>query len=83
MQTRFDLAGESGGQTDAEAIKSVLAGGLVVGWTADVSVVLWRRMLGALGNINSIKDPSIHAQLFEYLCDLMDTLLKVQKILDR
>ena len=48
-----------------------------MGWTADVAVVLWRRMLGALGDINAIKDPEIHAQVLEYLCDLMDMLLKV------
>ena len=34
-------------------------------------------MLGALGDINTIKDPEIHAQVLEYLCDLMDMLLKV------
>ena len=58
--------------------RSVLAGGSVVGWTADVAVVLWRRMLGALGNINAIQDPEMHARVFEYFCDLMDTLNKVR-----
>ncbi len=64
-----------------EDMKSVLAGGMLVGWTADVAVVLWRRMLGALGDINLIKDPEMHAQVLEYLCDLMDVLFKVCELL--
>jgi hypothetical protein len=36
------------------ASKSVMSGGSVKGWLPDVAVVLWRRMLGALGNINAI-----------------------------
>ena len=71
------ISGSRNGHSAEENVKSVLAGGLVVGWTADVAVVLWRRMLGALGDINAIKDPEIHAQVLEYLCDLMDMLLKV------
>ena len=58
--------------------QSILAGGNVLGWTADVAVVLWRRMLGSLGNINAIRDPEMHAQVYEYLCDLMDVLIKVR-----
>ena len=64
-------------QEDQQDMKSVLAGGVVVGWTADVAVILWRRMLGALGDVNVIKDPDMHATVYEYLCDLMDILLKV------
>lgn len=71
------MAAGATGAVAEENVKSVLAGGLVVGWTADVAVVLWRRMLGALGDINAIKDPDIHAQVLEYLCDLMELLIKV------
>ena len=34
--------------------RSVMSGGSVKGWLPDVAVVLWRRMLGSLGNINNI-----------------------------
>lgn len=58
-------------------MKSVMAGGTVPGWTPDVAVVLWQRMLGSLGDVNKIDDPDIHAFVFDYLCDLQDTLFRV------
>lgn len=54
-----------------------MSGGTVRGWLPDVAVVLWRRMLGALGDVNSLQDPLLHAQVFQYLVELMDTLTKV------
>lgn len=57
--------------------RSVMSGGSIRGWLPDVAVVLWRRMLGALGDINSIRDPSLHTQVFQYLVELGDTLTKV------
>ena len=47
----------------SSAPRSVMSGGSVKGWLPDVAVVLWRRMLGALGNINTIADTVIHAQV--------------------
>ncbi|CAM1331539.1 RALGAPA2 (predicted) [Pycnogonum litorale] len=58
--------------------RSVMAGGNVRGWLPDVAVVLWRRMLGALGDINVIKNPEIHAQVMKYLTDLFETMLKLR-----
>lgn len=58
-------------------MKSVMAGGNLPGWTPDVAVVLWQRMLGILGDVNKIEDPEIHATVFDYLCDLQDTLFRV------
>ncbi|KAL1416578.1 hypothetical protein MTO96_027799 [Rhipicephalus appendiculatus] len=58
--------------------RSVLAGGSVKGWLPEVAVVLWRRMLGALGNVNAIRDPVIHAQVMEHLIDLSETLIKMR-----
>lgn len=54
-----------------------MAGGNIRGWLPDVAVVLWRRMLCALGDVNRLADPSLHAQVFEYLVELCHTLLKV------
>jgi hypothetical protein len=58
-----------------------MAGGSVRGWLPDVAVVLWRRMLGALGDVNQLTDPALHNQVFEYLVELCDTLAKVRTIL--
>lgn len=55
----------------------MMAGGSRTGWQADVATVMWRRMLGILGDVNSIKDPEIHAQVFDYLCELWQNLAKV------
>ena len=44
----------------------------------DVAVVLWRRMLGALGNINHIADTVIHAQIYKYLIELFDIMVKIR-----
>jgi len=57
--------------------RSVLAGGCVPGWSPEVAVVLWRRILGCLGNVNNIRDVRIHEEVYEYLCDLVNTLVKV------
>lgn len=58
---------------------SVMAGGTLTGWHADVATVMWRRMLGILGDVNAIMDPEIHAQVFDYLCELWQNLAKVKK----
>ncbi|XP_029114140.1 ral GTPase-activating protein subunit alpha-1 isoform X5 [Scleropages formosus] len=57
---------------------SVMAGGTLTGWHADVATVMWRRMLGILGDVNAIKDPEIHAQVFDYLCELWQNLAKIR-----
>ena len=57
-----------------------MAGGTERGWLPDVAVVLWRRMLGALGDVNRLADPTLHAQVFDYLVELNDTLVKVRTL---
>lgn len=56
---------------------SVVAGGYREGWSPVAAVVLWRRMLGILGNVNKIKDPAIHAKVFECLTSVWTLLAKV------
>ncbi|RZC33539.1 hypothetical protein BDFB_003365, partial [Asbolus verrucosus] len=58
--------------------RGVVCGGSIRGWLPDVAVILWRRMLGALGDINTITDPKLHAQVFEYLVKLTETLIKIK-----
>lgn len=36
-------------------------------------------MLGALGDVNEIQSPKLHAQVFEYLVKLTETLIKIKK----
>nr|XP_050868068.1 probable Rho GTPase-activating protein CG5521 isoform X6 [Vespula vulgaris] len=58
--------------------RSVMAGGGVRGWLPDVAVVLWRRMLSALGDVNNIQDPILHGQVMDYLVQLTQTLIKIR-----
>jgi len=62
--------------------QSVLAGGRLPGWSPEVAVVLWRRILGCLGNVNNIRDVRIHEEVYEYLCELVNTLVKVEYFCD-
>lgn len=55
-----------------------MAGGGVRGWLPDVAVVLWRRMLSALGDVNNIHDPVLHGQVMDYFVQLTHTLIKVR-----
>ena len=58
-------------------MRSVLAGGTVQGWLPDNAVVLWKRMLGILGDVNQITDPENHVMVYEELSKILDTLHKV------
>lgn len=66
-------------QTDGDAShrRSVMFGGKAKGWLPDVAVVMWRRMLGALGDPNEVRNPQIHAAIFDYLVELGSILIKV------
>lgn len=58
---------------------SIIAGGTLTGWHADSAFVLWRRILGILGDVNSIRCPKIHAKVFSYLYELWHKLAKVRR----
>lgn len=55
-----------------------MSGGEVRGWTPDVAAILWRRMLSALGDVNTLENPVLHEQVFQYLLDLNATMTKVR-----
>ncbi|XP_041927358.1 ral GTPase-activating protein subunit alpha-2 isoform X4 [Alosa sapidissima] len=57
---------------------SIIAGGSLTGWHADSAFVLWRRILGILGDVNAIQCPRIHAKVFSYLYDLWHKLAKIR-----
>jgi len=56
-----------------------MSGGDVRGWTPDVAAILWRRMLSALGDVNTLENPLLHEQVFQYLLDLSTTMTKVNQ----
>uniref|UniRef100_UPI0037E8DCE0 ral GTPase-activating protein subunit alpha-2 isoform X1 n=1 Tax=Semicossyphus pulcher TaxID=241346 RepID=UPI0037E8DCE0 len=57
---------------------SIIAGGTLTGWHADSAFVLWRRILGILGDVNSIRCPKIHAKVFTCLYELWHKLAKIR-----
>ncbi|XP_024153195.1 ral GTPase-activating protein subunit alpha-2 isoform X3 [Oryzias melastigma] len=57
---------------------SIIAGGTLTGWHPDSAFVLWRRILGILGDVNSISCPKIHAKVFAYLYELWHKLAKIR-----
>ncbi|XP_068436899.1 ral GTPase-activating protein subunit alpha-2 isoform X5 [Clinocottus analis] len=57
---------------------SIIAGGTLTGWHADSAFVLWRRILGILGDVNNIRCPKIHAKVFSCLYELWHKLAKIR-----
>lgn len=58
--------------------RSILNGGTAKGWLPDVAAVMWKRMLGMLGDVNKILNPKLHAQVFKYLVNMTDCLIKIR-----
>ncbi|XP_044599551.1 ral GTPase-activating protein subunit alpha-1 isoform X3 [Cotesia glomerata] len=73
-----NIDGNSIDANDVSEKRSVMAGGGVRGWLPDVAVVLWKRMLSALGDVNNIQDPILHGQVMDYLIQLSNTLVKIR-----
>ncbi|XP_014750509.1 PREDICTED: ral GTPase-activating protein subunit alpha-2, partial [Sturnus vulgaris] len=57
---------------------SIIAGGSLSGWHPDSASVLWRRILGILGDVNNIQSPKIHGKVFAYLYELWYKLAKIR-----
>uniref|UniRef100_A0A3B5QF74 Ral GTPase activating protein catalytic subunit alpha 2 n=1 Tax=Xiphophorus maculatus TaxID=8083 RepID=A0A3B5QF74_XIPMA len=60
---------------------SIIAGGTLTGWHPDSAFVLWRRILGILGDVNNIRCPKIHAKVFSHLYDLWHKLAKERTLI--
>lgn len=58
--------------------RSILSGGSSTGWLPDVAAVMWKRMLGSLGNVNLITQHDLHYQIFRYLVDMTNNLIKIK-----
>lgn len=57
---------------------SIIAGGNLTGWHPESAAVLWRRILGILGDVNNIQSPKVHAKVFGYLYELWYKLAKIR-----
>ena len=57
---------------------SVISGGTRTGWLPEVAVVVWRRILGALGDVNEIQKPRLHAAVMECLWTIWQMLAKIR-----
>lgn len=55
-----------------------MSGGTRIGWHPDVAVVVWRRLLCILGDINQISDPRLHWVVLECLWAIWQMLAKVR-----
>lgn len=68
--------GHSGPQQDAS--RSVITGGTYRNWSPDSAVILWRRMLGILGDINEFKNPHLHTLAVHCLAKIVDDFIKIR-----
>lgn len=80
MTTSFATVEQATKGDSVSDYRSVLTGGQIPGWTPDVAVVLWKRMLGILGDVNAIKQCNVHEKVMGHLLDLQETLFKVSNI---
>ncbi len=53
-------------------------GGVSGWWTPSVAATVWLRMLSVMGNINDIRDPSVHAEAMMGLYHIWTILKKVR-----
>lgn len=68
---------EPSNELSKEEAMGIITGGNIKGWLPSVAAVLWRRMLGVLGNPNKFSNPKSHAHFFQVLNDMWSTLFKV------
>ncbi|KAL9899872.1 putative Rho GTPase-activating protein CG5521 isoform 1-T1 [Glossina fuscipes fuscipes] len=58
--------------------RSIILGGTATGWLPDSTAIMWKRMLGSLGDINRIPKPELHAQVFKHLLDMTLNLIRIR-----
>ncbi|XP_030369625.1 probable Rho GTPase-activating protein CG5521 isoform X2 [Scaptodrosophila lebanonensis] len=59
--------------------RSIILGGTATGWLPDSTSIMWKRMLGALGDVNRIPKPELHAQVFKHLLEMTQNLIKIKQ----
>ena len=58
--------------------RSVITGGTYKNWSPDSAVILWRRMLGILGDINEFKNPQLHTLAVLCLAKIVEDFIKIR-----
>lgn len=58
--------------------RSVITGGSYKNWSPDSAVILWRRMLAVLGDINGFKNPHLHTLAIQCLAKIVDDFIKIR-----
>lgn len=74
MDTQDDHDGQHAGVVTQS---SILLGGTTRGWLPDVAALMWKRMLGSLGDVNQIINPKLHAAVFRHLINITISLIKI------
>lgn len=59
--------------------RSIILGGYVSGWLPVTAAIMWKRMLGSLGDVNHISRPENHARVFKYLVEMTRNLIKIME----
>ncbi|KAH8395887.1 hypothetical protein KR215_009342 [Drosophila sulfurigaster] len=59
--------------------RSIMLGGAATGWLPDSTSIMWKRMLGALGDVNRIPKSELHAQVFKHLLEMTQNLIKIKQ----
>lgn len=70
--------GSSGSFLGSER-RSIILGGVATGWLPDSTAIMWKRMLGALGDVNRIPKAELHAQVFKHLLDMTTNLIRIKQ----
>lgn len=76
LETQPD-ADAAGGQPHGSR-RSILMGGTTRGWLPDVAAVMWKRMLGSMGDVNHVPNPKLHATVFRHLISTTVSLIKIR-----
>lgn len=65
-------------QSNSTDNRSIISGGTSTGWLPDVAAIMWKRMLGSLGDVNLITKSELHYQVFRYLVEMTNNLIKIK-----
>ncbi|KAH8417830.1 hypothetical protein KR222_006712 [Zaprionus bogoriensis] len=71
--------GAGGGGSGGSERRSIMLGGTATGWLPDSTSIMWKRMLGALGDVNRIPKAELHAQVFKHLLEMTQNLIKIKQ----
>ncbi|XP_015037032.2 probable Rho GTPase-activating protein CG5521 isoform X1 [Drosophila pseudoobscura] len=71
--------GSGSGSGSMSGRRCIILGGSAEGWHPDSTSIMWKRMLGALGDVNRIPKADLHAQVFMHLLEMTQNLIKIKQ----